>query len=479
MERQALSNDGATFSGNGVRPLFGSDLLSGIVATVSDFAIITEPSGHIRTAMSNPDNRSFDDLAKWPGRNLSELVDAESFTKFRNRLDQIAAQAAQGETAIYRWAELMHLADGGAYPVRYSIHWLASEGAVLMLGQDQRPIMEIQQQLLNAQIALERDYEAQREIDTRYRLLMESTRDAFVLVAVHTGRIIDLNHNAAALLGAAREDCKDVSFAQEFSGRSTAELMTALRAAVPAAHPAPVEVETRRNQRRLLIHARLFRAAGEQLVLCRIEDPAEEAPGSGQLGANLRQLYYRGVDAIVFTNKDGIIQFASEAFLNLTDSPNLAAVRGRSIGDFLARGAVDLKVLLESVRRAGHLRMYATKLTTDFDAQVSVEVSGTWLDDRADPTLALVIRDAGSLATMRSDLSVGEDNIRGIMELVGASTLKDIVAESTNVVEKICIETAIELTRNNRVAAAEMLGLSRQSLYVKLRKYGLLSRSEE
>jgi DNA-binding NtrC family response regulator len=48
------------------------------------------------------------------------------------------------------------------------------------------------------------------------------------------------------------------------------------------------------------------------------------------------------------------------------------------------------------------------------------------------------------------------------------------VAETTDVVEKMCIETAVELTRNNRVAAAEMLGLSRQSLYVKLRKYGLV-----
>ena len=41
-------------------------------------------------------------------------------------------------------------------------------------------------------------------------------------------------------------------------------------------------------------------------------------------------------------------------------------------------------------------------------------------------------------------------------------------------IEKMCIETAVELTRNNRVAAAEMLGLSRQSLYVKLRKYDIL-----
>ncbi len=62
------------------------------------------------------------------------------------------------------------------------------------------------------------------------------------------------------------------------------------------------------------------------------------------------------------------------------------------------------------------------------------------------------------------------------MQLVGYSTLKDIVAETTEIIERMCIETALELTRNNRVAAAELLSLSRQSLYVKLRKFGLLSK---
>lgn len=61
---------------------------------------------------------------------------------------------------------------------------------------------------------------------------------------------------------------------------------------------------------------------------------------------------------------------------------------------------------------------------------------------------------------------------------MGATTLKEIVAETTDVIEKMCIETALELTDDNRVAAAEMLGLSRQSLYVKLRKYALLARED-
>jgi DNA-binding NtrC family response regulator len=42
----------------------------------------------------------------------------------------------------------------------------------------------------------------------------------------------------------------------------------------------------------------------------------------------------------------------------------------------------------------------------------------------------------------------------------------------------MCIESALELTHNNRASAAEMLGLSRQSLYVKLRRFGMVAEAE-
>ena len=40
-------------------------------------------------------------------------------------------------------------------------------------------------------------------------------------------------------------------------------------------------------------------------------------------------------------------------------------------------------------------------------------------------------------------------------------------------IEKMCIMTALDLTLNNRVSASEMLGLSRQSLYIKMRRFGI------
>jgi len=45
-------------------------------------------------------------------------------------------------------------------------------------------------------------------------------------------------------------------------------------------------------------------------------------------------------------------------------------------------------------------------------------------------------------------------------------------------IERMCIQAALQLTHNNRASAAEMLGLSRQSLYVKLRRYDMASSGE-
>ena len=182
----------------------------------------------------------------------------------------------------------------------------------------------------------------------------------------------------------------------------------------------------------------------------------------------------------VFIDADGTVRSANEAFLNMVDAAGLGAVRGRSLADFLARGTIDLKVLLENARRAGQMRLYATKLVTDFEGQVAVEISASWLGERTGPAIALVIRDVSRAETVRrSGLPGRDEGMREIVELVGSAPLKEIVAQTADVVEMMCIETAVELTRNNRVAAAEMLGLSRQSLYVKLRKYGIMGREQE
>ncbi|MEN0088550.1 MAG: helix-turn-helix domain-containing protein, partial [Pseudomonadota bacterium] len=58
-------------------------------------------------------------------------------------------------------------------------------------------------------------------------------------------------------------------------------------------------------------------------------------------------------------------------------------------------------------------------------------------------------------------------------QLVGRVPLKELVRDASDAIEKMCIEAALRQTGNNRASAADMLGVSRQSLYIKLRRHGL------
>ena len=173
----------------------------------------------------------------------------------------------------------------------------------------------------------------------------------------------------------------------------------------------------------------------------------------------------------------------NESFMDLVGATHLNDVVGRSLGDYLGRGQIDLSVLTDQSKRSGHMRIYATKIANDLGTRLSVEISATHLSDGDVPVIGCVLRDVSRVEASRAPAAApgvahtGAEPARNVMDLVGSTSLKDIVAETTDVVEKMCIETAVELTMNNRVAAAEMLGLSRQSLYVKLRKFDLLNRS--
>lgn len=451
------------------------ELLADIVATAADVGFVVSHSGMIRSVLVNPNHRSFGKVEQWEGIPIRSVLTPESVVKFDDRVADLRTRHA-----TVRSVELNHSdATIWEFPVRYSMHRIDDSGTILMLGRDLRPIAEMQQQLVKAQLALERDYEATREIDTRYRVLMDATRDAIVMVSMTSGRITDLNLAAALLLGGSRQDLMGSAFAQEFEGRRRGEFLESMANLAVADKLAPLELQSRRSQKRMLVVPTMFRAAGEKLLLCRLDPSSADAAVQDELTEHLSALYHNGVEGIVFTDHEGGIRSANEAFLNLSDAANIATLKGRSLGEYLARGAIDLKVLLDNARRNGHMRLYSTKVLTAYQGQIPVEVSATYVNDRPQSFYVFVIRDASRADVMRRPGGQSDDGMRNVAELVGASSLKDIVADTTDVIEKMCIETAVELTRNNRVAAAEMLGLSRQSLYVKLRKYGLLARDED
>ena len=64
-------------------------------------------------------------------------------------------------------------------------------------------------------------------------------------------------------------------------------------------------------------------------------------------------------------------------------------------------------------------------------------------------------------------------SLQSLTGRLGEASLKVLVSETVGVLERHYIEAALANTEGNRSAAAKMLGLSRQSLYMKLSRYGI------
>jgi DNA-binding NtrC family response regulator len=132
------------------------------------------------------------------------------------------------------------------------------------------------------------------------------------------------------------------------------------------------------------------------------------------------------------------------------------------------------------------VRLFQTELRGAQGAVAEVEVSASAVLEAGETCFGFSIRDV----SMRLGQAAGDGQsasgeprrggapvvgrpVEQLAQLVGRVPLKDLVREATDVIEKLAIEAALELSGDNRASAAEMLGLSRQSLYVKLRRYGL------
>jgi transcriptional regulator PpsR len=469
-----------SFWSSGAVPLIEPQFLSSIIGAASDIALVVSAEGVILAVVLNTHSESFGNLRHWEGRPITDFLTTESVPKF----EKTHASYLDGEVPK-KQLELNHIDNAvWQYPVRYTFHRFGRDNAALLLGRDLRPIAETQQQLVQAQIALEQGYEARREFDARYRVLLSSLPQPIAFVSVLSGRVEDANEAAASLLGLSVDALRGSTFSQHFADRSNVELTESLLNATLSDEGGQVTLRTSRTRKSVVVHPTVFRAGGQRVLLCRIgaETGASAVPDA--LTNQALTLFRSGSDAMLFMSPKGLILSVNESFLDLVGAAHLSDVVGRSLGDFLGRGQIDLGVLLEQPQRSGHMRIYATRLVNDLDARVSVEISATHLDDKDTPAIGCVIRDVSRVEASRNvganpSGGVATEPARNVMDLVGSASLKDIVAETTDVVEKMCIETAVQLTNNNRVAAADMLGLSRQSLYVKLRKYGLLNKSAD
>jgi len=219
----------------------------------------------------------------------------------------------------------------------------------------------------------------------------------------------------------------------------------------------------------------LFRQENSTHFMVRLGRSPDSAPRDDERNRQqISNILESAPDALVVTDLSGHVLTANRAFLELVQLASEEQARGESLEKWLGRSGVDLNVLIANLRQRGSVRLFATRIKGNYGSMADVEISAVSVSSGEDPCMGFVIRDVGR--RLPADARAQKELPRSagqMTELVGRVPLRDIVRETTDLIERLCIEAALELTSDNRASAAEMLGLSRQSLYVKLRRFGL------
>lgn len=446
-----------------------SDIYTNIISEFGDINIILDTRGKI-LQIKTPAGSILKNLNSWINKNIYDFLTIESKEKLNFHLTSLS-DLSQSST---KWFELNHISENtGEFPVKYKGFKAANKKNVILIGNDLSPVAEIQKKFVNSQLALEREYSRYRSFETKYKALIEFSEEPLFLLDGVTGKILNLNDSAAKSINEKRDKLVGKSLSKFFNFKNDNEFIELLKSD---------EIVKNYNSNKNIkskFQSSIFRAENEVCIIVRLQKENEVKVKENELNNILNKFYDNTRYGIVFTDSFGTIKHVNDSFISLCKIENQQLLIERPFSDFLARGIIDMKVLIEATLENGSTMPFKTQLISNYDIKTEIEITSTKTSINFVDYICFLISHRPNESEPETENNINENVVsekatKKIMKLVGSAPLKDLVADTSDIVEKICIETALKMTKNNRVATAEMLNLSRQSLYVKLRKYNLL-----
>ncbi len=448
-----------------------AEAAAAMLSAATDVALVLDHDGVIldRQFATEELATELEGERSWIGRAWGETATVESQPKIRALLRD--AGASDGT----RTRHVNHPSEGGVdVPIQYSAVRVGKKKQVIACGRDLRTISTLQRRLLDAQQSMERDYSKLRHVETRYRMLFQMSPEVVMILDALTQRVVEANPAATKLLTELGGQVQDRSFTEIFAGQSVLAVQALLAGMRVAARSEEVRARLSDNARDVLVSASLFRQENASYFLARLSFPDPRPVPVAASDTSFLQLVAEAPDGFVMCAADGSVLSANAAFLDMAELAAEEHARGERLDRWLGRPGVEVDVLLANLKQRGSVRLFSTILRGEYGAQLDVELSAVAVGEGEGRRFGFAIRNvARRLASERRALVELPRSVEQLTELIGRVSLKDLVRESTDMIERLCIEAALEVTGDNRASAAEMLGLSRQSLYVKMRRYGL------
>jgi transcriptional regulator PpsR len=448
-----------------------------LINKTADIALLIDAKDRIEdVSMVRPELGALG-CERWLGQSMTQVVTPESVGKINDILQACRADADHG------WRQVNHPVPGmDDLAIQYTGMPLDKSGQLLLLGRDMQAVSVLQRRLVETQQSMERDFVRLRHIESRYRILLDTSREPVLLIDANTDKVADANLAAQGLVRDSQRRMVGRDVLDCFEADSRDDLKAALRMALATGRMEVCRARPVGGTADCSVTCVMFRQEGGAQLLLRLFPLDQSAPVKvSSSGAEpMQDMLRRAPVGVLMSDRQGRISDANEEFLQLVGALSANQLQGQPIEDWLSRGSVDWGVISTHLRQLHPVRGFATEIKTLSGLNVPVEISAVPMT-LGDETYAFFVRDVQRQRSIESPASSPAlaGQLSELSGLVGRMPIKDIVGETTDMIERSCIQSALNLTQNNRASAAEMLGLSRQSLYVKLRRFGILSEDEK
>ncbi len=407
------------------------------------------------------------DLGAWIGRPwLETVVDPGSAKVLR-----IVDDARTTGLSAFRQVN-QRFPSGLELPIEYTAFRLGRKG-LIAVGKSLHAVAELQSRLLGAQQAIERDYWKLREIETRCRVLFDRSNEAVLVVRAENLRIAEANPMAirALALDGSHESVSGRELIPAVVSEERGALEAMLHRVRDQGKAPGILVHLGAEQRPWLLRASLLPSQEGLSYLLQLT-AAGALPRDEPDRIPIEALVERSPDGFVVIDDRGRVLRANRAFLELAQVGNETSVVGQRLGRWLGRPGADLQVLLATIRRNGSVRLFSTTLHGELGTSAEVEVAAAG-DGPTDPrSIGLLIRDVASRLPAPADAGKLGSLLGAFADQIGKESLPLLVKRTVSAVERHYIKAALDRTAGNRTAAAQILGVSRQSLHAKLSRYG-------
>jgi transcriptional regulator PpsR len=328
--------------------------------TQPDVTLLLDLDGVIRDA-SFSSAMTENGADTWLGRPWVETVPDVGGDKVRRIIDDAVKSGVSAFRQITQ-----RFPSGVEIPMEYTTLLLGGRAGLMAIGKNLQAVAELQANLIAAQQTMERDHWKLREVETRYRLLFETSNEAVVLVRESNLRIIEANPAALEALGLGRHKAEDVTGREillELPSQERDPLYAMLLRVREQGKAPGIVVHCGVDRAAWIVRASLIASEQGPIFLLQL------AP-AGQPTLNPRRTDVIPIDAMldrlpdsfVIVDRKGVVRHANRAFLDLVEIGAKGSVIGEQLAKWLWRPGADLPVLLSNVCRHRTVRLFSTAI---------------------------------------------------------------------------------------------------------------------